>query len=179
MAITETVLLPAQPAAGNVRAVPLGGDGMVSPFQVTEVRVDQTGDASGGNIICNVVMDPAYISVVASMQHGVVNPGAAFTSRMDVIPRPFAGINFVYGATPDGAAVDFFNLSPTPYLLERIAPNDNAPRIAFNKANVNGESVTCTAIIYQFILEARVKVPIDRILGSVPFGFAQVPAQTF
>jgi len=65
VAVASTILLPGQPTAGEVAEVALHGDGYFSPHSEFHVNVQLEADATGGNAVIQIQLDPRWSSVLA------------------------------------------------------------------------------------------------------------------
>ncbi len=77
MAVTELVVLPAQPTIGATIFVPLGGDGVTAPLGYFDCLARIVGDASGGNSLVQINFDSRYTSLLAYAQVGILADTAA------------------------------------------------------------------------------------------------------
>lgn len=69
MAVSSTLTLPGQPAAGGgTEFCPLGGDGKTAPLGIYDVDMQIVGDVSGGNATVTLAFDPRYTSLIQYVQ---------------------------------------------------------------------------------------------------------------
>lgn len=84
MAVTSSVILPAQPDAGVVSWVPLGGDGVTAPLGYYEVDLQLVGDASGGNATINITFDGRYTNLLSWANLKIFDDTAAGEFSVDL-----------------------------------------------------------------------------------------------
>lgn len=71
MSVTRVISPPAQPAVGETKYIPLGGNGKIAPFAMYECRTSITGDASGGIASMTSTMDPQYSAIITFVSYSV------------------------------------------------------------------------------------------------------------
>lgn len=86
MAVSTSVTLPAQPAAGDTTFQPLGGNGTTAPLGSYIVEAQIAGDASGGNATVTINGDPRYTNVFAWLD-ALIDTDAAAGEFMLTISR--------------------------------------------------------------------------------------------
>lgn len=167
MAVSIDNQLPEQPVLGVNTYTPLGGDGWTAPHSVAEVSVGSAGDASGGNNVITVTFDPRFISIVAYVR--LHNSSASAGIEMNLallpeLPRSQPQLTAFYNDVPvaqlNSSNVITWSPSPLPHLS----------RLQATTTNVNGDSLTLQAYIYQFQRTALQQVPLNLILSSLPRG---------
>ncbi len=77
MAVSATVVLPAQPATGLTTFIPLAGDGLFSPLGYYLVENNVVGDASGGVATVQIGGDPRYTNLFSFVNAKVSSAAAA------------------------------------------------------------------------------------------------------
>lgn len=77
MSVSSFVTLPAQPASGQSKFIPLGGDGSTSPLGCYLVELDLAGDAGGGTHLNGIIGDPRYTNLFAFGNAKVTSAAAA------------------------------------------------------------------------------------------------------
>ncbi len=84
MSVTSAFILPAQPAAGVINWVPLGGDGVTAPLGYYEVDAQLVGDASGGIATIAVTFDGRYTNLLAWANLKIFDDTAAGEFSVDL-----------------------------------------------------------------------------------------------
>ncbi len=156
MAITQTVVLPAQPAAGDVVYVPLGGDGLTSPQSMYEFSIDQTGDASGGNATIEIDRDPRFEQLIDFLNVQAVVTTAVLWQiniRRDRL-RAVVG-----GSTIPGVLTSHAMYSP-PAIIDPFQWSMTIPNVDLQVSRLKG-------VVYNFNIQASEKVPLSILLASV------------
>lgn len=176
MAVDLSVQLPAQPASGSVRYEPLGGDGERSPDMMCTFRVNSTGDATGGNHIIRVLMDPTKLWVLNWCRHAVVNALTNWESIVFIVPTGlFTEAQLSFATTVTTVATSTFDahmLAPPPVFLQKLSDSDAAnPQIYASKANVDAENVNFQGQMLGYNINAAKRTPIDVLLASIPRAF--------
>ncbi len=166
MAVASTVQLPQQPTVGLVETWPLGGDGFAAPHSFVAVEIELANDASAGLSSIAINMDPRYTSLVSFITHTTVS-AAADPHRCQLV---------VFNTNCDLAAdqpdTNVFNgvASGTykpPGMLLKVTPG-STPRIAATWINVDTETNTVNARIYQFNREMIHRVPVWLAMQNLP-----------
>ncbi len=172
MSVTETVVLPAQPAVGFADFVPLGGDGWSSPQSMVIIRdFVLAGDATGGTSTFFVETDARFSCIVPWIQIGVVGATAAedfslaLTSRLRQSQGQNVQLNGETQFTTLGGGFCFWS---TPPVID-------VDRFQFTFNNTDGDSHVMNAIVYNYQLRASEKVPISILLDVLPRGHASTP----
>lgn len=168
-------LLPEQPAEGQVRFQPLGGDGYTAPQSEYIGSIKEDGDASGGYHAIRVTMDPQYVSLVNFCAFGLKNTTSSHFFRMTL--SEVGGVQLsifgqaVYGLIGLGTTQARLGAlwSPPPMLMsatEKTAGVD--PMLAVYVPNNTGVELGINVRVLNFAKDVREKVPLHQILGSVP-----------
>lgn len=184
MAVTVDTQLPAQPADGVTKYIPLGGDGFRSPRMLCRVNSLATGDASGGAITQVIRMDPSYSSVVAWVRM-VQDDNTTIIMTAAVIPDNEMGASFqVMGDNLDGysgsneafAAQSVF--VPPPIILSQEDGTATPPTITCDKVNVDTKIFRVSAEIYMFDKRAREVGQAEDLLALIGRGGQRFYANT-
>jgi len=168
MSVTATIILPNQPAAGDVIYVPLGGDGWTSPMSLYEVNLQLANDASGGDTRLFVITDPRFEAVIHRAEVVVASQAAQaeFTFNLN--------ISAVAGRSPKvpmnyQGEMDFSTLTGTGAAFWDLPPHIDAQQIATTTDNVDATELTILrAWIYNFHRDASRRVPLSILLASIP-----------
>lgn len=172
MSVDTAVTLPAQPSAGAVTFLPLGGDGYTAPFAAYSVNgFADTGDASGTFLRLTVNMDARFCSLVAFI-NGQIEQGVAADAAMRLTVTgggsPEQVDQGIVTAVP--TAVVLSNVaqqwSPVPFVLPGGTPGGTSPRIFVRVANVDGDVVKLDALIYLFNIRVRETTPMGPLLWA-------------
>ncbi len=168
-AVSAALVLPAQPAAGSLVYVPLGGDGQRAPKFAWALRVFQlSGDASGGAAQLTVTLDPRYTSLVSLVTWQIAQ-GAAADADFRVLLRGDTSPTVLDLGTQDSTVslVSAFEVgrtwNPTPIVLP--GGNENA-QIQAHFKNVDGDEYFLDALIYAFDIDVRQRTPMGPLLWS-------------
>lgn len=165
MAISQTVVLPAQPDAGHTEYIPLGGDGWISPGSSYAMDLQVTGDASGGLIVVTINPDVRFEAVVAYMQLQNNNPTAQ--EYLFGLNRLSAGGSVNMHNSGTMVNVGMNSLDDSNILWE--PPPVIAPTAwSFITNNVDTIAYRYAMLIYNFNIRASEKVPLGIIFGSLP-----------
>ena len=168
MAITETLVLPAQPASGTVTYVPMGGDGFSAPFAAYVINsFRQTGDAGGGSLAANVTMDQRYTSL-ASYVTTIVQQ--AIDADIDIRYR-LAGA--AGGGQAHGELLEFTSgtisaatINNTWVPEPEILPGGGGASISQTIVNLLNDVFDLSALIYLFDIRARELTPMGPLLWA-------------
>ncbi len=162
MSVTSTVNLPAQPATGSVVYRPLGGNGFTAPQAVYYVYNHAiVSDASGGDAILIMGMDPQYQCVVDQLAFQVQSQATSAVYRFQVeLP------NDDYIMYNSGSSVLEGGVGRSTWIPQPLFNIDTAALVT---PNVDGsETYQFSAIIYLFNKRAQEQVPLNVLLGSFP-----------
>ncbi len=171
ISVTDPVTLPAQPTAGAVNYVPLGGDGYTSPFAAySVVNYQVSGDVSGGTLTARINMDNRFCALVSyvTLQNVQATPGDAeirltISDTLNRVPRLAEQgdvTSVAVGVTTASITKTWF---PTPTILPGgpISPFINA-----SMANVDSDEMFLDAWIYLFNIAVREKTPMGPLLWA-------------
>ncbi len=164
MAVTSIVALPAQPAAGSSRLVPLNGNGFTSPKSLYEVQVTLTGDATGNQNTITINLDPRYVSLIARME--MVNLGASAQVEYQLTQR-LVGSGITSSQVGLTVVNTTSNLSPCSAYWDPpgLLPIDQLTCLV---ANVDTIVNVLSVWIYNYDINALNTVPIHILLRSLP-----------
>ncbi len=168
-AVSETLALPAQPASGEMRRIPLGGDGFTAPIAAYAIiNFAQTGATGGGSIRHRISMDERFCSLVSYMtvRNVQATPGNVDVKFIVAGPaNPLQTLNHLAVAT--SATISTTTITetwnPTPYIL----PGGGAGSYcALDMLNVDADVVTLDCLIYLFDVSVREKTAMGPLLWS-------------
>lgn len=174
MAISETVILPGQPVSGTVREVPLQGNGYLSPHSVTQVRINATADASGGNATIIVQFDPRWVSVIGWV--GFLIGGLAADQLVQFSYRVTAnhGVGVVL-TVPDSSIAGVspqVSWSPPPIFASVPTVGATQPNLRSSLTNTDGDSYTLDMAVFNFAKDVLTQTPYSLLVQSFPRGVA-------
>lgn len=179
MAKTDELEIPDEPASGYVRFQPLGGDGMSDPIAAYSVRLDATGDASGGTHTLRIKPDPQYCSLVSYMVGHQINATGDVNARMGVSPEDgsstlfFTTLNHTDINLSAGNATAIRVFSPPPLILSPSSQEADE-WLYLQVANTNGRESRLLARIYVFQKIARERTPMSVLVACLARGVTQV-----
>ncbi len=172
MSVTEAITLPAQPVAGTVDYLPLGGDGFTAPFAAYNIiDFNLTGDASGGRVSNSVNMDMRYCSLVAYFSYAIQQATPAAANMRQVLTADSVAEQSLQGEVPAiDAAIAVRTVSqtwnPTPIVMPGAVSAQNLPRIFARAVNVDGDDYFLNALIYLFNVRVREVTPMGPLLWA-------------
>ncbi len=145
-----------------MQLVPLGGDGFVSPHSVYYLNsIRGEGDASGGTNEVLVRLDTRYQCICTNLR--TLNTGAAAT--VEVRMTISAGQSLALSHNSIGLWTDVDDVSRGSWAPPLIF---DATHISLKTANVDGDDLLLTALVYCFNKEASQRVPLAQLLASIP-----------
>lgn len=171
MSVTVNLTLPAQPVAGLVSLIDLGGDGIISPRSALQFRVQSDGDASAGTNIITITMDPSYTAVVNYL--GVTGIGALSQAvRFALRPGPEAADNIVnVGLATDGGlglAMTAAWVPPAIVLQAKDSPIDETlPGVQFLVVNTDDEDWVFKGQLYIYDKSAVFDTGVEKLLAPL------------
>jgi len=169
--VNEAVILPAQPTAGAVEYVPLGGDGFTAPrFAYSIVDMQVTGDATAGHAGLTVTMDSRFCSLVSYVT--IENQQAtsadaevrAFIAASGVPGQVFQALIVATSATIAARTIGV-TWNPTPFILPGSVP-PNRPRIVSRMLNVDTDEYFLNAFVFCFDIRVRETTPMGPLLWA-------------
>lgn len=167
MAVTVSLQLPNQPAVGNVDFIPLGGDGFKAPRAAYAVRGFATdGDASGGALTLNVLMDIRYTSLIDYMVAGIQQATPADAEVRQLITSNTTATMTEQGdvtaiaATVSGGSISKMFVPPA-----LILPGGTESSVGrFQATNVDGDTYTIDMLIFLYNIRVRELTPYGTLL---------------
>lgn len=167
VAVNLTVLMPNQPASGQVKYVPLGGDGYSAPHSAYSCFLTLAMDASGGNSTINLQFDPRFTQIVSYMRNEVVGVAADTAQRMFVrIDGDEIISDTVFATFWTGTALATRLWKP-PGVIGTSTQVDTAYMTA-QMVNTDGDTHNFTCRVYNFDKRARELTPLPVLLSSLP-----------
>lgn len=171
VAVSSTVTLPAQPTAGNVRYIPLGGDGYTSPFAAYNlVGHAVTGAAGGGAAVLTCIMDDRFVSLISYISVADVQAVSADADVSIVLTAAEVGMPtqaLSEAVTAISAVVNVGTIrrtwTPPPVLL---AGGSKRGQITFSMVNVDTDVYSMSALIYLFNIRVRETTPMGPLLWA-------------
>lgn len=169
ISVTATFTMPDQPAAGTLDRIPLGGDGFTAPLAAYSIQGNRgTGDAGGGALFVQAIMDQRFVSLVAyaTLQLQQATPGDV-DIRMSIggLRQPAQLLQEPIVATSSTMSAQTITKTwtPTPYLL----PGGGVqPDLLFTVANVLADVLSMDALIYLFDIRVRELTPTGPLLWA-------------
>lgn len=161
MALSESITLPDQPAGGSIEYIPLGGNGFDSPRSAFYGSVNIVGDVSGGLITISVFADPRFEHVVAFLACDKLQEAAAgfrFSIGRASTSIQTEGVTKASGMSGD----DFSSIVYAPVAMI------DATHWALRMTNVDGVDTRFKFLVYNFNIQASLKVPLSVLLASLP-----------
>lgn len=176
--VTLDVTLPdtaVAPGLGSPRYQPLGGDGWTSPHSVFEFGYSSPGTAGGDNNVITVTFDPRWRGIVSYVRLTNSSASAAIEMELQIRPHaPFTSpvMSAFSNATPVNSlsGVNEMTWSPPPVASMNI--------LRGTTPNVNGDTLTLQAFVYNFNIRVLEQVPLALILASLPRGDSTFPVTT-
>ncbi len=161
--------MPDQPASGTLDRIPLGGDGFTAPIAAYSIQSHAgTGDAGGGALFVQAVMDPRFVSLVAyaTLQLAQATPGDV-DIRMTIggARQPAQALQEPIVATSSTMSTQTIvrTWSPNPYLL----PGGSvSPDLLFTVVNVLADVLSMDALVYLFDIRVREITPMGPLLWA-------------
>ncbi len=163
--------LPAQPVTGTVTYIPLGGDGYVAPMaQYNILGFALSGDASAGNALLQVKMDPRYTSLVPFMQASRQGTDLDAFVRMEVTAPGLTAVPVTFGETvvSSGADISPNEIRATWQLPPQLLPGQrDTPACVMVMDNIGvGETFRLSLMVYLFQLNVRQISPMGPLLWA-------------
>lgn len=170
MSVIATVTLPDNPSpAGEVKLVPLGGNGFTSPFAMYTLRnFAIAGDATGSEHTLNVIMDPRYCSIVAyaSMQIDVSAADRAIHWQLTsgAVPPQFLNGHLTRNDAGILGAQIAHTWSPPAWISPGTSPQ--APTLTISVFNVDTEILNMACAVLLFNIRARESVLYQHLISA-------------
>lgn len=168
MAVTETVVLPAQPATGLVDYIPLGGNGYNAPMSAYSFQVTLASDASAGTNSITLEMDPQFLSLISYLQVTVSGASASMANRIDIGATTFDVIYDTALVFWDDATDVASKLWKPPAAMVTQQNANYQPFVKSHLLNVDGETHFFIGRIYNFAKRARETTPLSVLLANLP-----------
>jgi len=161
--VAETLSLTDQPSTGQIKLVPLGGNGVSAPKSMYEVQATLAHDASGGIVAFTLTRDERFASICTLMNGKVIGAAAGvemlFTMRSESdgpVANGFA--NAVPISTVGSSSIAVWN--PPPIMTMTTW--------SLHQNNVNGDSLDFAGWFYNFDVRILELSPMWRILANLP-----------
>ncbi len=154
MAVTETITLPAQPAAGSSVYVPLGGDGLTAPHSAYSIRsMAAVMDVSGGLAQVKVVLDDRFCSLVSFVTAHIENESTSQVVRFQISGSSTPSI--IDNVTLLGfvAHSDCSNVWYPPTWV--LPGSGQVCTLTVAADNVDGDTLSVSAVVYNFDIRVR------------------------
>ncbi len=171
MAVSSTVAIPAQPGAGLIEFLPLGGDGRVAPLGCYMADVQLAGDASGGLASISLTLDPRYTNLVAFINVRATSTSAAPEFFVDIRSNAAAtgvsGVQIV-GTMPQSSMA---GLGPNASFLWYPPPiyYPGEGHLSLTMVNTDATEVySLVAEVYCFDIDIRKLTPLYLMQLNVP-----------
>jgi len=178
--VNTDVQIPDQPTTGAVIYQPLGGNGKTDPHAAYLVRIESTGDASGGFHSIRMRFDPkfavmvSYVKFAAELASGVADVRIRYTGDQS---SGIGGQQVFAACTTSGIGMGAGNQTagclwcPAPQIVSAGAGDvQDPPFLNAITGNTNGEVLELEAYMYLFDKRARELTPMSVLLGSLARG---------
>ncbi len=167
MAVDDSFAMPEQPASGQCRYIPLGGDGFTAPHSAYSIVVNLAGAAGGGNSTITVYGDERFTQMVSYMRNETVGVSADTDQRMFVLIDALEVIQInepaIHSAVTSSASI----LWKPPGIIFS-SRNKTDSRLLGQFLNVDGDTHNFNARVYNFDKRAREVTPLSILLASLP-----------
>jgi len=169
VSVTETVILPAQPASGSTFYRPLGGDGIIAPHSMIAINVVLAHDASAGFVRIDVRFDDRYSSLMPWCGIAVEGAAADVVARcvvstgannLPIVETPTLTQGPAGLSDPNCALI----WKPPPYV---IPGGQDRGTMSFQVVNTNGDTSELSMYVLQFDIDVLRKTPLPILLASV------------
>lgn len=171
ISVIETVTLPAQPTAGNVTYIPLGGDGFQAPQGAYSINGHAvTGDAGGGVAQLRINCDARYCSLI-SWTNGFIAQGTPadveFRTTMSSISGAGVPLMTHSGITVALVAAFVVEINELWNVPPVILPGAGDPgTLLWTWVNTLADVYSCSAMIYLFDIRVRELTPMGPLLWA-------------
>ncbi len=155
MAVTETIVIPAQPTDGLIKYTAMGGDGFRSPIHLCRFLVKLAADASGGQLTIDLRMPDDFVSVVSWIR-AVQDDATPVACQIQLRPdnaTQFQGSFSLARDNINGSSTAFHAETlwvPPAILMEQEDSATISPSITIAKANVDTFELDATGEIYLY-----------------------------
>lgn len=167
MSVLLTVQLPDQPTTGDLEYIPLGGDGFTAPkFAYMLRNASVVGDAGGGTIRIDLLMDPRFSSLISYVTGEVQQASTAdieflFKVAGDRVPAQiFQGDALSNALSSSEIGITW---RPAPVILPG-GTMASPPEVSWRVANVLADVLRLTALIFCFDIRVRELLPMGPLL---------------
>lgn len=159
--LTEYTIGDPIPASVTIALEQLGGDGWTSPLSCYDVQLQETGDATGGNMTLVIYPDPQWLTVVGIVSAG--NDAATDKPMRLAVIAPvlslYQVVTPIKAAIAGGAAMWY----PPGLVLETIPGRSSKPYVAMTYPNTNGELGQLRVRYFNFQKRAKELVPLEQL----------------
>jgi len=169
VSVTVALTLPAQPAVGTVKYIPLGGDGYSAPFAAYALKgVRVSGDASSGFMSIEVTMDPRFCSLVSFITGQISQATSADADvELAIIGQEYPTVVFSDAVTAIASLISGTEIAHTFNPAPMVLPGGGqAPLIRCRYLNVNGDFGFIEMMIFLFNISVREKTAMGPLLFS-------------
>lgn len=171
VAVSNSVVLPLQPSTGDVRYIPLGGDGFSAPVAAYNViGLGVTGATGGGSASLTVTFDDRYAALLSYVSVANVQVASADADISIVLTAGSLGMPtqaLQENVTAISAVVNAGTIrrtwSPTPVML---AGAEKRGVLSFTMVNVENDAYTLSCLIYLFNIRVREMTPMGPLLWA-------------
>ncbi len=166
MSVADTFKIPANPTAGGLEYIPLGGDGWSAPQSAYVANLQLASDASGGTSALTIELDPQFLALVSYVQTVVSGTSADVPSRRTIGCSTFESIHNAEDAE-QGEATTAVRLWKPPGIMATETAGF-VPNIISKIPNTNGETHFLVCRIFNFQKRARERSPLWILLQNLP-----------
>lgn len=160
MAISEQVILPAEPAAGSLQFIPLAGNGYQSPQSAFLLNMQITGDASAGRIRFIVARDARFEQITQFMSIES-NSATAIDYNMQYFR---AGVGITNAGKTEISSVDSAVIAHKMWVPPAVM---NCTKWECSVDNVDLEVHKFKLLIYNFRVDASKVTPLSLLFSSL------------
>jgi len=163
LSISETVVLPDQPAAGSVEYVGLGGNGYLAPHSMYLIDQQITGDVTGGDVLFRISRDERFEHLIMTMMVQGDGSTVDLPFRMEIFRGQQSFLiqsGLIVATTVLNGTGSNRVWSPSPL----IGPTFWRLRVD----NTLGKIVKFKSVIYNFRIDASKLVPLNLLLQNLP-----------
>jgi len=170
-AVSSSVVLPLQPSSGDLRYIPLGGDGFTAPKAAYNlIGMAVTGAAGAGSMTLTCTMDDRYVSLLSYVSIAdaqVVSADADISlllsaGNLGMPPQALTERVVAISATVEAGTIRRTWI-PTPVLL---AGSEKRGLVTFRMVNVENDVYTMSLLVYLFDIRVRETTPMGPLLWA-------------
>lgn len=171
MAVSSTVTLPAQPAAGSVTTIGLAGNGYAAPHSETRARVTLDGAAGGGLASIQVNWDTRWVSLVSWATFGINGLSSNAVAKLTYTIAPGCAMGAMI-TVPTGlsSVLSTVTWTPTPQLCSMPTIDSVQPNFLTQCPNIDGDDYQLDLVLYNFKKDVLQVTPLSVLLASLPRG---------